>query len=148
MIRIIEKNDKRYIEEIIELEKKVFGENGAIDIWNLKPYIKYGKVFVYLDNNKVVAVAEILKAWEGSNAYLYGLCVDTNSRGQGIGNKFMLGIIEYLKGQQVNLLELTVSPENLGAVSLYEKLGFERKEFLENEYGENKDRYLYIKKIL
>lgn len=148
MIKIVEKSDNKYIEEILELEKKVFGENGAIDIWNLKPYVKYGRVFVYLERDKVVAVAEIMKTWQEDKVYLYGLCVDTDFRGQGIGNKFMLDIFDYLKEKKIKLVELTVAPENVGAMKLYEKIGFERKEFLENEYGENKNRYLYIKKIL
>ncbi len=148
MIKIVEKNDKKYIEEIIELEKKVFGENGAIDIWNLKPYVKYGRVFVYLERDKVVAVAEIMKSWQEDKVYLYGLCVDVDYRGQGIGNKFMLDIFRYLKVENIKLVELTVAPENVEAIKLYEKIGFERKEFLENEYGEDKNRYLYMKKIL
>ncbi len=148
MIKIVEKNDKKYIEEIIELEKKVFGENGAIDIWNLKPYVKYGRVFVYLERDKVVAVAEIMKTWQEDKVYLYGLCVDVDYRGQGIGNKFMLDIFRYLKVENIKLVELTVAPENVEAIKLYEKIGFERKEFLENEYGEDKNRYLYMKKIV
>lgn len=148
MIKIVEKNDKKYIEEIIELEKKVFGENGAIDIWNLKPYVKYGRVFVYLERDKVVAVAEIMKSWQEDKVYLYGLCVDVDYRGQGIGNKFMLDIFRYLKVENIKLVELTVAPENVEAIKLYEKIGFERKEFLENEYGEDKNRYLYMKKIV
>lgn len=148
MIKIVEKSDNKYIEEIIELEKKVFGENGAIDIWNLKPYVKYGRVFVYLERDRVVAVAEIMKTWQEDKVYLYGLCVDMDYRGQGIGNKFMLEIFRYLKAENIKLVELTVAPENIEAIKLYEKIGFERKEFLENEYGENKNRYLYIKKIL
>ena len=148
MIKIVEKNDKKYIEEIIELEKKVFGENGAIDIWNLKPYVKYGRVFVYLERDKVVAVAEIMKTWQEDKVYLYGFCVDVDYRGQGIGNKFMLDIFQYLKVENIKLVELTVAPENVEAIKLYEKIGFERKEFLENEYGEDKNRYLYMKKIV
>ncbi len=148
MIKIVEKNNKKYIEEIIELEKKVFGENGAIDIWNLKPYVKYGRVFVYLERDKVVAVAEIMKTWQEDKVYLYGLCVDVDYRGQGIGNKFMLDIFRYLKVENIKLVELTVAPENVEAIKLYEKIGFERKEFLENEYGEDKNRYLYMKKIV
>ncbi len=148
MIKIVEKNDKKYIEEIIELEKKVFGKNGAIDIWNLKPYVKYGRVFVYLERDKVVAVAEIMKTWQEDKVYLYGLCVDVDYRGQGIGNKFMLDIFQYLKVENIKLVELTVAPENVEAIKLYEKIGFERKEFLENEYGEDKNRYLYMKKIV
>jgi ribosomal protein S18 acetylase RimI-like enzyme len=148
MIKIVEKSDNKYIEEILELEKKVFGENGAIDIWNLKPYVKYGRVFVYLERDKVVAVVEIMKTWQEDKVYLYGLCVDVDYRGQGIGNKFMLDIFRYLKVENIKLVELTVAPENVDAIKLYEKIGFERKEFLENEYGEDKNRYLYMKKIV
>ena len=45
VIRKIEKHEKEIINEIIENEIEIFGENGAVDIWNLKPLIKYGKVY-------------------------------------------------------------------------------------------------------
>lgn len=148
MIKLIEKNDKKYIEGILELEKKIFGINGAIDIWNLKPMIKYGRVFVYLYQEKVIAVAEFTKDWGGEKVYLYGFCVSEEYRGQGIGQKFMEELFIYLKKENISSIELTVAPDNFGAIKLYEKMGFEKKEILENEYGENKHRYFYIKNEL
>ena len=52
----IKAEDKKYIEQIIEIEKEVFGINGGVDEWILKPIIRYGKVFALVLEGEVVGV--------------------------------------------------------------------------------------------
>jgi len=65
---------------------------------------------------------------------------------QGIGQKLMLGVMDYLLNIRVKAIELEVSTENSVAQSLYRKLGFEKSEDLPNYYGPEKNgirmRYL------
>ena len=145
VIKLVCETDKKYIEEILELEQEVFGLNGAIDLWNLKPYIKYGKVFVLLHEEKVIATCELLKSWDNKKVYLYGFAVKKQFSGKGVGSKFLENVINSLDNENIEAIELTVAPENLAGIKLYEKFGFERVKVLENEYGEGQDRYLYIK---
>lgn len=144
---LINENDKNYIEQIIELEKEVFGINGAIDLWNLKPYIKYGKVYALTERNQVLACSEIVKDWQGKNVYLYGFAVKKNETGRGLGKYFLEKIIEIFRKENIVKIELTVSPENDIAIKLYEKFGFKKIKFLENEYGEKNHRFLYEKTL-
>ena len=46
-IVLLDSEDKQIIEEIVKYEEEVFGE-GAIGIWNIKPFIKY--FFLIFDN--------------------------------------------------------------------------------------------------
>lgn len=146
-IKQINENHEKYINEILELEKEVFGEKGAIDLWNLKPYIKYGKVFVLLQEDRVIACSELLKKWDENTVYLYGFAVKKEVSGRGIGTEFLKTILEILKNENIENVELTVALDNFGAIKLYENFGFERVKVLEKEYGIGNDRYFYRKKL-
>lgn len=146
-IREIKVEDIEIIEEILNLEKEVFGEKGAIDIWNLKPYIKYGRVFVAIKNNEIIGCCELLKDWRESKAYLYGFLIKKGLIGKGYGRTFLEEILKKLTDETIKEVELTVSPENISAIRLYEKCGFEKIAYIENEYGLGNHRFIY-KKIL
>ena len=67
--------------------------------------------------------------------YLYGLEIHEKYRGQGHGNHLLLQVIHDLAAFDPLPLRLQVSGENIPAVSLYKKTGFQITETL---YG-----YLY-----
>lgn len=146
-IREVKAENIEIIEEIIKLEKEVFGENGAIDIWNLKPYIKYGKVFVGLEEKEIIGCCELLKDWNENRIYLYGFLIKKDRTGKGMGSIFLQLILDKLKEENVEIIELTVSPKNISAIRLYEKYGFEKAQYIENEYGNGNHRFLYKKKL-
>ena len=50
--------------------------------------------------------------------------------------------MDYLIRHDISTVELTVGIDNEAAKNLYKKAGFVIAEKLENEYGENIDRYL------
>ena len=55
----------------------------------------------------------------------------------------MIEIINNCLDDGFKSLELTVSPNNMNAIKFYEKIGFLKKEYLENEYGHGNHRWLY-----
>ena len=55
------------------------------------------------------------------------ICVDENLRGKGIGTKILEHIKEFAKENNCTDLYLTVNEENLDAIKLYEKFGFQLK---------------------
>ncbi len=139
----VNKNDNKYIDDIIRLEEENFGKNGGVDIWLLKPLIKFGKVLILLgDEGEVEGVAEFIKSFEDEEAYLYGVCIKKTSHGKGYGKLFMQKIINYMKEKQIKKISLTVSLENYRGIGLYEKLGFERVEVSKDEYGKGVDRLI------
>ena len=71
----VKADDKKIIEQIIEIEKEAFGLNGGVDEWILKPIIKYGKVFVLVLENKVIGIAEFIRNFDGDEIFLYGFSI-------------------------------------------------------------------------
>lgn len=150
MVKIVEvsKTDKEYIEEIVRIEEETFGKNGGVDMWLLKPLVKYGKVLVLTgEEGKVEGVAEFIKDFDENEAYIYGFAIGTSSRGKGYGGIFLEKSKEYMKGKGIERLLLTVDPKNIPAVSLYEKYGFEAKETIKDEYGKGIDRLFMVCKL-
>ena len=150
-IMLLEEIDKEIMEEIVKYEDQIFGE-GSIGIWNIKPFVKYGRVYILLSNklieSRIVSVIEIIKGFEDKKAYIYGFFTNEKYRGRGISNLFLSSIIgEIAKNNMIEEIELAVSPENIQAIKLYEKNGFVVDQLLHNEYGEGEDRYLMYKKL-
>ena len=157
------KRDIKLFDEIIEHEDKVFGE-GSIGKWNIKPFTKYGKVFVVVkklknfENNEegkcndsayenkideeLVSVIEILRGFDYKIAYIYGISTVTEYEGQGHATRLFGYVMDYLLKQDISIVELTVGVNNEAAKKVYRKAGFKIVEKLESEYGENIDRYL------
>ena len=50
--------------------------------------------------------------------------------------------METLKEMGIKKIELTVDMDNFTAKKIYEELGFKIVETLDNEYGDNVERYL------
>ena len=157
------KKDMRLFDEIVEHENRVFGE-GSVGKWNIKPFTKYGKVFVVvkklknLENNRevkcnnstyenkideeLVSVIEVIRGFDVETAYIYGVSTVTGYERQGHAERLLSYVMDYLMEHGIFTVELTVAIDNEGAKNLYRKAGFVIVEKLENEYGENTDRYL------
>ena len=157
------KKDVRLFDEIVEHENRVFGE-GSIGKWNIKPFTKYGKVFVVVKklksfennrevkcnnstyenkiNEELVSVIEILRGFDYKIAYIYGVSTVTGYEGQGHATRLLDYVMDYLLKRDISVVELTVGMDNEAAKKLYKKAGFAIMEKLENEYGKNIDRYL------
>lgn len=65
---------------------------------------------------------------------MYSLAVSKNYQGQGIGKK----LLEYILNKTDKNISLEVNTNNLIAISLYQKLGFEINKQI-NNYYENGD---------
>lgn len=61
------------------------------------------------------------------NAYIANVSVRPEYRGKGIGKKLMARAEEYAKSRRARRLELEVFAQNVGAINLYEELGYEKE---------------------
>ena len=69
-------------------------------------------------------------------AYINNIAVLKEFRKQGIGNKLVNEILEVCKNKSCKFVTLEVRESNFPAISLYEKLGFERITVRKNYYNE------------
>ena len=93
-------------------------------------------------SEELISVIEVLRGFDMSTAYLYGVSTVTEYERQGHAGKLLAYVMNYLMKHDISKVELTVGIDNEAAKNLYKKAGFVIAEKLENEYGENIDRYL------
>lgn len=144
------KEDLKLMDDIVRHENEVFGD-ASVGRWNIKPFAKYGKVFVVVKSNmekgkeeelELVSAVEVLPSFEPGTAYIYGVSTVPMYERQGHMKRLLEYTMEYLCKMGIANIELTVSVKNVRAQEIYKKLGFQAVEELENEYGENVNRYL------
>ena len=133
--------DLTMLQRMVQLEIEAFG-NGGLNEWHLVPFIRHGRVFLASDKDVAVGLIQYMRDWDNPRkAYLIGVSVAKAWRGQGVGTKLIQTSLEALKEENVAEVELTVDPENKGAIKVYvEKLGFMIKETRVSEYGADEDR--------
>ena len=143
----VKPEDRKYIEQIIEVEREAFGMSGGVDEWILKPMIRYGKVYILLLEEEVVGISEYIRSFDGEEIFLYGFSVKKKYRKQGYGKKILEESIKIFRDEKIERIALTVSKENTEAIELYMKLGFKKNDFFKDEYGKGIDRLNFVKQI-
>ena len=142
-IRELLPSEKGYINDIAEYEELIFGD-GGIGRWTIMPFIRYGKVYVLLEDEEIVSAAEIMRTFDTKDAYIYGFFTKEKFARKGYGSVLLDFVINEMEKAGIEAVTLTVDPANEKAVKLYLKHGFEKAELLTEEYGENEDR-LYMR---
>jgi ribosomal-protein-alanine N-acetyltransferase len=90
----------------------------------------------------IVGVVE--RAYE---ARILILAVEDDYRKQGIGSKLCNLFMDRFRRGGIRKVKLEVRVSNLGAIGLYEKLGFETKKVLTKYYADGEDAYLMSRPI-
>lgn len=83
-------------------------------------------LFVAEDNNEIIGTLSLIfnKIPTGNKVWIEDVVVDKASRGKGVGKELILFAMKYVKNKNFESINLTSSPERIGANKLYQKLGF------------------------
>lgn len=95
-------------------------------------------------NNEIVGFAGIKVVLD--EADIMNIVVKKNYRNQGIGTLLLESLISLAKRLNLNSLSLEVSEENLPAIHLYQKFGFESLGVRKNYY-QDKNGIIMTKKL-
>jgi ribosomal-protein-alanine N-acetyltransferase len=116
--------------------------NGTLYRW-------HGRVYIIRKDKEIVGLIQYMLDWTNpQQAYLFGISIDAACRGQGMGTELLRESLKALAEEGIKEVELTVAPDNVGAVALYEKrFGFFVTVVRNNEYGEGETR-LVMKLLL
>lgn len=141
MIEWVQKVEPELMKRLVAMEMDAFGD-GGMNEWHLVPLIRHGRVYIIRKNQEVVGLIQYMLDWNcPQKAYMVGVSIDKNTRGQGIGTELLKESFMRLQQENINEIELTVDPQNISAVAVYEKkLGFVTTELRDNEYGEGESR--------
>jgi len=141
MLELVQTMEPEIIARLVQIETEAFGP-GGLTVWNLEPLIRHGRVYIYKLDNIIVGLVDYMLDWDRpQKAYMVGVSVSKDSRGQGIGTKLLSESFQALAKETIEEVELTVDPDNVAAVKLYEsKLGFLVTDFKHDEYGAGEGR--------
>jgi ribosomal-protein-alanine N-acetyltransferase len=141
MIELVRKIEPELIERLVQLEAEAFGQ-GGMNVWHLVPLIRHGRVYIVRKNQEVIGSVQYMLDWDSpQKAYMVGISISKESRGQGTGTKLLQASFAALVKDNIKEVELTVDPNNVVAVKVYEcKLGFVAGDFRDNEYGDGEGR--------
>ncbi|WP_047383612.1 N-acetyltransferase [Cetobacterium sp. ZWU0022] len=139
-------DNRELIDKIYQNEIDSFGVMGGADMWMIMSFIRYGKLYVLLDNfGKLLSVAQYQAVLKKNAVFLYGFSTPESERGKGYGKKLLESTHNFLKDIGIEMVYLTVDPKNIPAISMYEKAGYKIEELQKDEYGIGIDRYLMVK---
>ena len=140
--------DLTLMNKIVEIEEEAYEGNGNVDLWILKALIRYGKVFVLVEGDEIITIAEYMQVLGKDEVFLYGISTRKKYRNRGNARKIMEESEKYLKRLGYKEVGLTVDPNNNIAMKLYKDLGYRIEEYQEDEYGKGIHRYLMKKVII
>lgn len=145
----VQPKDRELIEKIYLNEIESFGIMGGADMWMIMSFIRYGKLYVLVDeNNNLLSVAQYQGVIGRQEAFLYGFSTSLKERGKGYGKILLEDTHKKLKEIGIEKIYLTVDPQNKVAVNMYEKQGYEIEELQKDEYGKDIHRYLMKKNLM
>ncbi len=146
-VRQVVENNLTLVKELVAIEEEAFGR-GGLNEWGLPPLIYHGAVYIIEADNNPAGIAEYMRDMEEENtAYLYGLAVAKEYRGQGWGKQLLAESLQEIKEKGIKQVELTVDPANKRACTLYRKFGFEKIEQRKDEYGAGEDRLVMVREL-
>lgn len=117
-------NLKGIINLYLRYSKEQFLYKGDRFLYEFLKYMKEKEIFVAKHRNQVVGCVYTLKHLGGSG-WLGGLFVDPNHRQKGIGTNLVKCCLEYLKEKKCTDVFLFTDQNNIAAVNLFKKLGFD-----------------------
>ena len=87
-------------------------------------------LYVIREEGRIVACASLCIFHQpfSTDATIESVVVSSKMRGKGLGQKLMEHLIEEAARMKVDCIHLTSNPSRVAANSLYQKMGFERKE--------------------
>ncbi|OUQ86681.1 GNAT family N-acetyltransferase [Brevibacillus brevis] len=149
-IEIVEALTESQLQMIKAMEQEAFGPHGAINEWVLVPLARHGCVALFMEAEEAypVGVCQLLRDFrQPDKCYMYGYYIRADRKGMGYGFSFLNRLLEQLREDGFRQICLTVSPDNTGAVGLYQKAGFAVIETRIAEYGSGNDRYYMVKTL-
>ncbi len=144
--KVISDFDLKLLNYLKKLEVLNLGKKAALNEWQLPVWIRYGKFFVIINEQKeIIGVCQAMRVWDDINtAFIHSFYINKNYRRKKIGKTLLKFVIDYFQSNGLKKIKLTVDSKNMAAMNLYKKAGFEVEHLLKDEYGKGKSRLLMV----
>jgi L-phenylalanine/L-methionine N-acetyltransferase len=101
--------------------------------------------YLFEENNEPVGMFKLIpQTYRSAHvAYLGSFAINPTFAGKGLGTKMLMAIIELSKQTGIKRIELSAGVQNIKAIALYKKCGFEEEGVLRKfTYFKSEDRYI------
>lgn len=141
-------HEKQAIDLLWEMEKALFQQD-AVNLYTLIPLVGYQRAYLYQDRDgKACGYALVMNHSQSSDtAYLFSYGIMPQFQGMGLGSRGFKDLNHLLHGEGFDKMELTVSPSNTAALSIYRLLPVLEETLLPDHYGENQTRICLLLKL-
>jgi ribosomal-protein-alanine N-acetyltransferase len=146
---IIEDASIRDLDRLFEIETQCFNEEAFTRKQIAQLFKDYSAIsLVAKENDKIIGfvIGMIYFDRNASAGHILTIDVSPANRRKGVGSKLLRTIETIFKEKGVKTSNLEVREDNVAAINLYEKLGYQRIGTLKNYYG--KANGIYLRKIL
>lgn len=109
-------------------------------VWCEYATVLVSRTTVNLSDSNDIAGALVMFPTEKRELFLHKIMVHPDCRGRGLGTQLMKAGLARATAPTL----LTVNPENLAAVHVYEKLGFQVRELVHGYYRSHEHRYVMV----
>jgi ribosomal protein S18 acetylase RimI-like enzyme len=128
-----------------EVDAAVFGEF-AYPLFILRQFVDVHQRHFLVADADPPLLGYVLAAFaaRANDAWILGLGVRPDVRKYGYGRALLDHCLARLRDDGVRRVLVTVKPENIAAIKLYESMGFKKKEFQPDYYGTGEGRYIMV----
>lgn len=133
--------------DVVAREQRFLAQIEALPLERIQGFVRQSVAddavqFFAVDGDRVVGWADVFPGWAHAVRHVgsLGMGVLPGYRGQGLGRQLLQACIDKARAQGLTRIELEARADNLGAIRLYEQLGF-RHEALKRQAMRFQGRY-------
>ncbi len=135
--------EEKHIQGLLKVEKECFDSGFALETFNKELKNPLAYYVVAVEGEAVLGYCGIWNVC--GEAEVIDIGVLSEYRKRGIGKGLFDAVFQYMRENGVGVLNLEVREDNIPAIRLYEKLGFE-KVGIRKKYYDNKVDAILMKK--
>ena len=136
--------EENHIQGLLKVEAECFDSGFALETFNKEIKNPLAYYVVAVDGEIPVGYCGIWNVC--GEAEVIDIGVFSEYRNRGIGKGLFEAVFQYMRENGVGTLNLEVREDNIPAIRLYEKLGFEKVGIRKKYYDNKVDAILYTKK--
>lgn len=125
VVEAVESPSAEMVQTLIEVDLQTFMEP-TFSPYTALALLKSGQVYLLRVDDRVIGTCVCVKNWaEAHEVFLLSMGIRPGWRGRGLGQRFVHGVLDDLKGRGLDAVRLLVGKTNFRAIRTYKDVGFE-----------------------